>query len=90
MPKAAKSYGSFGPAAKQAGNRHKRGYDYQWTKLSALKRKLTPVCEVCRTALATEVHHIVPFHGKRDPNRLRWENLQSICHSCHQKVTGQK
>ena len=34
-----------------------------------------------------DVDHIKPFHGIADPLRLDWDNLQSICRTCHNQKT---
>ena len=68
---------------KDRGTRQQRGYDQAWLGLRTRKLARYPLCEVCEatgiTTVATEVHHIVPFKGVRDPRRLQWDNLQSIC-----------
>lgn len=86
MPQSAQVFGSQQREAER-GNRHKRGYDYQWTKISRLKRTRQPVCEVCQEQPATEVDHIVPFSGLSDPLRIAWSNLRSICRQCHNRKT---
>ena len=62
-----------------------RGYDNEWRKLSRAKKAANPICERCNQAVVTIVHHIVPID--RDPSkRLDWDNLLSVCDSCHQKL----
>jgi len=77
---------------KRRGSRHERGYDSQWVKLRARKLKADPMCERCEAEgfdeVAIEVHHKVAFKGLRDPLRLAWDNLESVCKGCHQKATG--
>ena len=67
------------------GNRHARGYGYQWTvtRKIVLKRD-NWLCVPCqsqgRTTVATAVDHITPkFKGGTDS----LDNLQSICTDCH-------
>lgn len=64
-----------------------RGYDRSWEKLRARFIATNPLCAHCDAAglvtPATEVDHIRPFDGLADPLRLAWNNLQSLCHSCH-------
>lgn len=64
---------------------------YRWVMLARRKRNHDPLCEVCLSkgivTAATEVHHLNPVitHPEK---AFDWDNLQSICHSCHQEVTG--
>lgn len=64
-----------------------RGYDRNWEKLRDRFIAENPICKHCESAgrvtPATEVDHISPFMGVSDPLRLAWDNLQSLCHSCH-------
>lgn len=43
------------------------------------------VCVLCKSeghvTKATDADHIIPFHGKQDPLRLDWNNLQPVCQS---------
>jgi 5-methylcytosine-specific restriction endonuclease McrA len=50
--------------------------------LRDLKLKTNPICQVCDSALALEVHHIQPV-SKAPDREMDWENLQSICPDCH-------
>ncbi len=62
-------------------NRPRRG-GRRWRKLRDLKLRTDPICEICNSALAQEVHHIEPV--ARAPEReFDWSNLQSVCHDCH-------
>ena len=65
----------------------KRGYDYQWEQVRAIKLSVNPLCEECNhagmTTPALMVHHIKPIYGKDDPGRLALDNLMSLCESCH-------
>lgn len=71
----------------------RRGYDRAWKQLRDRKLKYNPLCEHCeksgRVESATEVDHIIPFEGINDPVRLDWDNLQSLCHTCHQRKTAE-
>ena len=64
----------------------------RWKLLRAKKLQSNPVCEVCEanglSTLATEVHHIVPVESVPHELGMRqlmfdYNNLQSLCHSCH-------
>lgn len=69
------------------GNSRERGYDSRWEQLRNRFIALNPLCAHCeqsgRVTPATEIDHIIPFQGIADPKRLMWNNLQSLCHSCH-------
>jgi len=69
-------------------NANRRGYDYQWCKISKMKRQKNPVCEICNDAPADDVDHIVPFRVVNDPLRTEWSNLQSVCRACHNAKTA--
>jgi len=57
----------------------------EWKSLRDLKLRETPYCEICG-APATEVHHIKPHNGDLDLF-MDYNNLASLCHSCHAKET---
>ena len=63
--------------------KQERGYGGEWSRISRLKRKQCPVCEICKDAPSTQVHHITPFDGVKDPRRTDWNNLQAVCADCH-------
>jgi len=78
------------PGDKQRNKVDSKIYDRTWRKLRAMKLRRNPLCEVCLskglTVLATEVDHIKPV--KKYPElRLVYDNLQSLCKSCHSKKT---
>ncbi len=69
--------------------RHNQWYELynlpEWKTLRAQKLKEQPYCEVCG-APATEVHHLQPHNGDKYLF-LCYDNLASICHSCHVRET---
>lgn len=71
------------------GNRHQRGYGYQWekTRNHVLVRD-DYLCQVClrkgRLTPGNEVDHIIP---KAKGGNDELENLQTICATCHQAKT---
>ena len=79
------------PCDQWRGRADERGYDSKWKNLRNAFITENPLCKHCeeqgRTTPATEVDHIKAFCGKNDPLRLDWQNLQSLCHSCHVKKT---
>lgn len=76
---------------RERGTRQQRGYDQAWLRLRARKLARNPLCEVCLakglTEEAKQVHHVKGFRGLRDPLRLAWSNLQSVCVACHEEMT---
>lgn len=49
-----------------------------WSKLRRLHLSLFPICQICGSSTALEVHHIVPFHI--DPSKyLQLSNLVTLC-----------
>lgn len=95
MPKAPRTFKSRQQQKRKRIDRreaaHKRGYDHTWKDLRDAYLARHPLCEHCevqgRVEAATEVDHKRPFNGKGDPLRLDWNNLQSLCHSCHVSKT---
>ena len=74
------------------GSSTKRGYDKRWRRVRDWYLARNPLCEPCfeqdRTAVATEVDHIVPL--AQGGERLDEGNLQAICRSCHAKKTARE
>lgn len=65
---------------------YQRGYDRKWSAMSALHRRLNPVCVFCGHA-AEVVDHIVPV--QTDPSRVHDPtNMRSLCRECHGQVTA--
>lgn len=65
----------------------------RWKKLSAFKRKRSPLCEDPfgyhkedgRPTPVKDVHHIVPI--EEEPSlAYSWSNLMSVCRDCHAKL----
>ncbi len=65
------------------GTSSERGYDARWREARDAYIEQHPVCERCRRAKATEVHHIV---AKRDGGSDESINLLALCHLCHCQV----
>lgn len=62
-------------------SRHERGYGAAWERLRRLiLRRDHGVCQECKSAIATQVDHIIPKSagGPDAPN-----NLRAICAPCH-------
>ena len=67
-------------------SRSARGYNSTWKRVRARFIRRNPLCAECQ-GLAEEVHHIVSIRERPDL-RLVESNLQSLCKSCHSRVTG--
>jgi len=76
---------------KARGTRTQRGYGNDWLRLRKKKLQVNPACEECWrrgfVVAADEVHHKIAFSGTQDPLRMDWDNLESLCESCHSKKT---
>lgn len=74
---------------RKRGSAAQRGYGVRWRKLRATQLAMEPLCREClangRTTAATDVDHIV---ARRDGGSDGYENLQSLCHSCHSSKTA--
>lgn len=69
------------------GTKQQRGYGGEWSRISRMYRSDHPVCEICKDEVAVDVDHIQPFSGRNDSLRTDWQNLQSVCRSCHRAKT---
>lgn len=63
------------------------GSTARWRRLRRTKLDANPHCEWpgCIRP-ATEVDHIIPL-AEAPSSRYVWENLQSLCHDCHEQKT---
>jgi 5-methylcytosine-specific restriction protein A len=63
-------------------------YNGAWRKIRASVIQANPLCAECqrhgRIVPATDVHHIKPL---TEGGTHAWDNLMSLCHSCHSAVT---
>lgn len=71
----------------------------RWRRLRELKLTNDPLCELCleegRTTPAEDVHHKTSFMSVTDPVQRNflaydYDNLQSLCKVCHQKIHNAK
>ena len=79
----------------QSGRQHSNTEFYQssaWRKLRAVKLHQQPLCEEClRRGIMTPaqmVDHIRPIN--KGGAALDQKNLQSLCHACHNRKSGQE
>lgn len=69
---------------RERGSAAQRGYGHRWRKLRLMYLRAHPLCAECG-APATDVHHLRP---KAAGGPDAWDNLQSLCHACHSRVTA--
>ncbi len=55
-----------------------------WRALRASFLRVYPMCHDCKTAYATEVHHVQERKARMDL-ALDWDNCQALCKVCHLK-----
>jgi len=71
--------------------RHDFYHSTVWRKARGRYKRLHPLCEECerrgRVVPADVVHHKVEIALGGDP--LSFDNLESLCHSCHNKIHGE-
>lgn len=69
-----------------------RGYGQDWRRVRERILAAEPLCRFCaadgRVTAATDVDHIEPFTGLRDPRRLDPSNLRPLCRPCHMSRTA--
>ena len=73
----------------------RRGYDYTWQRLRRMKLNEQPLCAdpfgvhaaQGEVVVATDVHH-VDVVSDGNPVLTELSRLQSLCHSCHSRVTA--
>ena len=73
-------------------NSGERGYDNSWRKVRNYHLLNNPLCEIClldgKYVSGQDVHHKIKLKDRPDlrddPN-----NLQTLCHSCHSRLTAQ-
>ena len=71
-------------ADKRRGTAQERGYDGEWQKVRAAKKRADPLCERCKVKGIIKPMAVV-HHVNRDPKDNVWHNLESLCRSCHEK-----
>ncbi len=72
-----------------------RGYcSGEWRRFRAVQLSVNPLCRVCleagRTSLADCVDHVRPVSGRHDPRFLDFNEVQSLCSSCHSAKTARE
>ena len=59
----------------------------RWHRLRLAKLRANPLCEHCiKPTMAAQVDHIQAIAKGGDP--WAWDNLQSLCVSCHSRKTN--
>jgi 5-methylcytosine-specific restriction enzyme A len=68
--------------------------DKRWKQLRNAKMKANPLCERCESVddvvPMQEVHHKIPFNTGKTRDEVEalafsWDNLESLCESCHEE-----
>lgn len=81
-----------GWVSKKHHERQKVYHTARWRKTSMLFRQEHPLCKTCEAnglvRAAQLVDHIIPISQGGDI--YDWNNLQSLCTSCHQIKTGKE
>lgn len=71
----------------------------EWRELRAEKLRANPICEMCDeqgiVTAAHCVHHRHPIEDSHSMQEMKhwafmWENLQSLCDSCHASIHKQQ
>lgn len=57
----------------------------RWAMFRRAKLNRNPICEICDTRLANEVHHKVAMEDGGEP--FSFENVISTCKPCHSRET---
>lgn len=64
-----------------------------WRRLRRIKLNANPLCELCLSkgvvVQASQADHIIPV-SLRPELKLVYENLQSLCETCHSKKTREE
>lgn len=75
---------------RRRGSSTQQGYGARWRKVRRMQLQREPLCHDCkeegRVTPATDVHHIVK---REDGGKDKFDNLMSLCHSCHSSRTAQ-
>jgi 5-methylcytosine-specific restriction protein A len=75
-------------AARRPRAKDGQGYDWAWRRTRARKLRTDADCERCG-AEATTVHHIDGL-GPNGPAGHHMPNLEALCASCHNAVSGKQ
>ena len=60
-----------------------------WIRIRNFKRKKNPLCEYCeKKGLVVQMDDVDHIDG--DDSNCSWENLQSLCKSCHSRKTAKE
>jgi 5-methylcytosine-specific restriction enzyme A len=76
---------------KKADKTRKQGDNFtscsRWRKLRIVYLRQHPICNRCKEALATTVHH--KKDRKTNPElSYEWGNLEALCKQCHDRHTA--
>lgn len=66
------------------GNRHQRGYDNTWQRLSKRARKLQPFCEDCGSTDDLTGDHTEEAWRRREAGKvIRLQDIAVVCRRCN-------
>lgn len=72
------------PAELRHGNRHARGYDNHWARLSKRARELQPFCSDCgRTDDLTADHSERAWQRRAAGKSVRLKDIDVVCRGCN-------
>ena len=85
------------PVSQQEIDRHRHDNEVYgntvWRRLRRIKLSANPLCELCLikgiVVQAEQVDHIIPV-SQQPELKLVYENLQSLCETCHSKKTREE
>ena len=87
-----KGLASWGKSQKERGNRHARGYGYDWDKkrIIILKRD-NYLCQHCLVkGIVTAGNNVDHILSKEQGGTDSDDNLQVLCSCCHSKKTARE
>lgn len=72
------------PSRREAGNRHARGYDNEWQRLSLRARRRQPWCSDCGSPHdLTADHSVAAWQRKEAGKSIRLQDIDVVCRSCN-------
>ena len=76
------------PKYLRRGSASQRGYGVVWRRLRLMQLAREPLCRDCRRrGLLTPGEHVDHIVPKRDGGEDLFDNLQTLCETCHARKT---
>ena len=68
------------------GSARSRGYDDDWNNFSEKLKHYVEyrICAICGRA-SQVLDHVIALNGPNDPNRFNLDDIQPLCHRCHNR-----